>query len=160
MKILPSLSFQIISFLKAVELYQSGKNFVDFKKRIDDISAKLSEKITSGDAVLANVNQDALVKFYWNLEALRITLNQIPDNDPNRPGDILTALRDGNSQFSAWLEVDPRILLNEANALINETRKKIRKYSIFSIGIIIVVIVVASTVGVSNYLTTLLEPAG
>jgi hypothetical protein len=160
LKVLPSLSFYLTSFLKAVELYQQGKNFNDFKIRIDDISTKLSEKIISGDAVLAEVNQDALIKFYWNLESLRMTLGQIYDPaNPNRQQDTLTAFKEGNIKFSQWLKVDPKRLVEEADALTKEIKKKTRKYSIFSIAVIIMVILVAIVVGVSNYLSTLSESA-
>lgn len=157
LKILPAMCYQIMSIIMSIEIYKEKHNYNEFKTRLQDISTKLGESISSGEALIAKINLQELTDLYWNIERLKIHLDEIKGND-SRKDELLKAFDTGNKEYSAWLKVDPQALLEDSKAINQKIEKKINAYRSISITVIILIIIVAIIIGLTGYVNNFVQP--
>lgn len=151
LKILPALHYCLLLFANSIATYKEIGDFCDFHTKIQTVTCRLRERIESGEVILTKVELQRIMKFYWDLEKFRVDIEQIKD-DKIRQRDLADAISEGNSKYKHWLTRDPLILSTEAKNIDAIIAGKIKRYRLFSITVITLILLTALVLGIAGYI--------
>ena len=147
LKNLPSLYYNIHSYIELVENFQGGSQLQTLKTKIKSINSNIAEQAFSGYILLFEPElQKMLSEFYRNSEKFEAILEPIADNDENA-GLIKLAFETGQD----YRNINLKKLKEEMNNINENIKSKLNRYKTYSYKLMLLISILGGITAIIVY---------